>query len=226
LYGKGAPDKKALSACSKFSSKIKTLSRERITQEFTKILMGNNPQKILSLMQEHKIIPEIIGESFNPERIGSLIKNQKILGQLDKDIIFSLRLLIVLGFQFKKITKISNLLIINKKQNLILNDIAKTKIDTKRFNKLKIMELLYFYPSNSVLAALILMALKENLSASEFKKIAILFNNTIRPVFSISGKDLLKQGIPEGIELGKTLAQLEKKWIKSGFTLSRKDLLN
>jgi hypothetical protein len=148
------------------------------------------------------------------------------LGEVDKDIIFSLRLLIIIEFKFKKITKISNLLIINKKQNLILNDVAKIKIDTKRLDNLKMMELLYFYPSNSVLAAHILVAVKENLSASEFKKMAILFNDTKRPVFQISGKDLLKQGIVEGIELGKTLTQLEKKWIKSGFTLSRKDLLN
>lgn len=226
LYGKGAPDKKALLACSKFAPKIKTLSRERITQEFTKILMVDTPQKILKVMSDYKILSDILGKSFNPDRIGLLIKFQKTLGKIDKDVLFCLRLIITLGFQFKKITKISNLLIINKKQISILNDISKIKINTKRLNSLKMMELQYFYPSHSVLAALILQSIKDELSLADFKKLYDLLSVTKRPVFPISGKDLRLLGIPEGEKLGKTLKSLERKWIQSGFTLDRHTLIN
>lgn len=225
FYGKGALDKKAALACAKFAHKIKTLSRERITQEFTKILMGEAPQKILSFMQDYEILPDILSKNFNPDRIGSLIKFQKIMGNVDDDIIFCLRLITILNFQCNKITNISNYLILKKKQILIFNDILKIKIDTKRINKLKMMELIYFYPSNSVRAALIFHTLENEISNVDFKKILDVFNDTNRPVFPVSGRDLLAQGVHQGIELGKKLAQLEKRWIKSGFVMTRQELL-
>lgn len=225
LYGKGVPDKKALLACSKFALKIKSLSRERVTQEFTKILVAESPQKILKVMGEYKILPDILDKNFNPNRIGLLIKFQNILGKIDKDVLFCLRLIIVLDFQFKKITKISNSLIINKKNISILNDISNIKINTKRIDYIKTMEFLYFFSSNTVLAAFILQSIKDELSLLEFKKLYDLFKVTSRPVLPISGKDLLLMGIPEGEKLGKLLKSLEKKWIQSGFSLTRKDLL-
>lgn len=226
LYGKGVLDKKALSACAKFAPKIKTLSRERITQEFTKILIADDSQKILKVMSDYKILPDILGKSFNPDRIGLFIKFQKTLGEVDKDVLFCLRLIITLGFQFKKITKISNILIINKKQASILSDILKIKINTKRIDNLKMMELYYFYSSHSVLAALILQSVKDELSRADFKKLYDLLNVTKRPVLPISGKDLRLLGIPEGEKLGKTLKSLEQKWIQSGFKLERRALIN
>ncbi len=225
IYGKGAPDTKALAACAKFAPKIKILSRERITGEFTKILMGASPQKILEVMQVHKILPDILGKTFNPDRIASELKIEKILGTVDKDVIFCARLYIALGFSFKENRKFFNLLILNKKQISILNDIAKIKIDTTRFTNLKIMEYLYFYPWNSVATALIITAVKNEMSPAQFKKIWDLFIDTKRPVFMISGKDLLALGYSEGIEMGKKLENLEKRWIASGFKMTRKELL-
>lgn len=225
MYGKGAPDAKGLSASARFAPKIKTLSRERITQEFTKILMGDNPQKILSIMKTHKTLPDILGVKFDPNRIGSELKIEKILADVDKDVIFCARLFIALGFSFKENAKFSNQLILNKKQISILNDLVKIKIDTQRLQKEKMAEYLYFYSWNSVAAALIISAIRENISPAQFKKTWQIFINTKRPVFMISGKDLLALGYTQGIEMGKKLKSLEKKWIKSGFTLTREELI-
>ena len=224
-YGKGSPDKKGLMASAKFASQIRTLSRERITQEFIKILMGTNPQKILSVMQTHKILPTILGKTFNPDRIGSELKIEKIISQVEKDVIFCVRLFILLGFSFKENGKFSKYLILNKKQILILNDLVEIKIDTKRLKSQKMMEYLYFYPWNSLAAALIISAIKENISVAEFKKTWNIFINTKRPVFVISGKDLLSLGYSAGPQMGKKLKLLEKKWINSGFVLTRQELL-
>ncbi len=224
-YGKGAPDKKGLAASAKFSSKIKTLSRERVTQEFTKILMGEKPQKILEVMQTAKILPDILGKGFHPDRIGSELKIEKIAGVLEKDVIFAVRFFIALGFSFKENAKFSNHLILNKKQISLLNDITKIKMDTQRLNQLFFAEMLYFYQWNSVAASLIIFAVKENMPVSEFKKTWKIFKDTKRPVFMISGKDLKALGYSEGIEMGKKLKSLEKKWIESDFTRTRQELL-
>lgn len=224
-YGKGVPDKKGLMASAKFAPNIKTLSRERITQEFTKILLGDNPKKILKIMTDHKILPDILGKNFDPDRIGSELKIEKITGILEKDVIFCARLFTVLGFSFKENAQFLNLLILNKKQISLLNDLMKIKIDTQRINDLYLKELLYFYDWNSVAAALIIFAVKENLSLIQFQKTWKIFIETKRPVFRVSGKDLLALGYQEGKEMGDTLKSLEKKWIKSGFTLTREELL-
>lgn len=225
LYGKGKADKKAVSACAQFAPKIKTLSRERVTQEFTKIVMGDAPQKILAVMQNYKIIPDILGKDFNPDRIGSMIKIQKKAEGATKDILLCTRLLGVMDFQFQKITILSNLLIINKKQKSILDEIPKIKIDMKRIETSNIQELLYKFSWNSVAAALIVFAVKENISPIKFKKIWDLFLNTKRPVFKISGQDIISLGFAQGPDVGKMLKQLEQKWIRSGFTLTPKDLM-
>ena len=49
-YGKGAPDAAALAACAAAADRIATLSRERISQEFFRILAAENPAPILRLM--------------------------------------------------------------------------------------------------------------------------------------------------------------------------------
>ncbi len=225
-YGKGAPDQKGLAASAKFAPQIKTLSRERITQEFTKILMGQSPQKILKVMQDHKILPDILGENFDPDRIGLELKIEKILSDVDKDVFFCVRLFIALGLSFKENGKYSNQLILNKKQLSILNDLVKIKIDTKRLQSQEMMKLLYFYSWNSVVAALILSAIIENISPAVFKKTWEIFKDTKRPVFPISGKDLLALGYSQGIEMGKKLKALEKKWINSEFAYTRTELLS
>lgn len=225
-YGKGAPDQKGLAASAKFAPKMKTLSRERITQEFTKILMGESPQKILKVMQDHQILPDILGKNFDPDRIGSELKIEKILEGCDKDVFFCVRLFIALGFLLKEKGKYSNYLILNKKQLSILNDLVKIKIDTKRLQSQEMEKLLYFYSWNSVAAALILSAVKDNISPATFKKTWQIFKDTKRPVFVISGKDLMALGYTQGVDMGKKLKTLEKKWINSGFTLTRAELLS
>ncbi len=37
------------------------------------------------------------------------------------------------------------------------------------------------------------------------------------PTFSVTGEDLMKQGIPQGPELGRELSRLEEEWIAGGF---------
>ena len=63
LYSAGLPDKKALSACRAASDKIAGLSKERITQEFFKILSVDNQAEILALMFDNGILLPLIQPS-------------------------------------------------------------------------------------------------------------------------------------------------------------------
>jgi tRNA nucleotidyltransferase/poly(A) polymerase len=46
-----------------------------------------------------------------------------------------------------------------------------------------------------------------------------------RPVFPLSGKDLVAAGVPPGPEVGQRLKEIEERWIESGFVLNREELL-
>ncbi len=226
LYGKGAPDKKALVACAKFAPKISTLSRERVTQEFTKIIMADNPQKILSVMQTHKILPEILGKTFHPDRIGSTVKIQKKALGADKDVLYCARLPSVLGFQFKESGKIFNHLILKKKDISILVDACKTKFDTKRLDTYSFAKNLYHFSWGAVAVAVMVAAVKAELTPLQFQKIWAKFLKTERPVFPVTGKDLLAKGFVQGEAMGAELKRLETLWIKSKFVFTKSDLLN
>ncbi|MCD8497273.1 MAG: CCA tRNA nucleotidyltransferase [Alphaproteobacteria bacterium] len=67
LYGKGAPDEAALAACCDQADKISTLSRERITQEFFKILSVTHPVDNLGIIFKNGILKEFHYPDYNPD---------------------------------------------------------------------------------------------------------------------------------------------------------------
>lgn len=225
LYGRGQADRQGLIACAKFASKIGTLSRERVTQEFTKILMGTAPHKILAVMQVHKILPEILGKSFYPDRLGSLLKIQRFAEGAGHDSYFCARLFVALGYRFRNSSKIFNLLILNKKKISILSDLSKIKIDTQRINNINIAANLYRFDRSVVATAVMVAAQKEHMTLPRFKKLWGIFVEMEAPVFPVAGKDLMALGMSHGVQIGVQLSRLEKIWIISGFTLTRQELL-
>jgi hypothetical protein len=50
--------------------------------------------------------------------------------------------------------------------------------------------------------------------------------NWQKPEFPLSGADMLSGGLASGPEVGKRLKQLEEKWLASGFSLTKAQLLD
>lgn len=222
VYGRGAVDKVALASCARYAPKIKTLSRERVTQEFTKILMGASPQKILQLMTDHKILPSVLGKNFDGNKFATLLKLTKNIGAVDPDIIFAARLITVMGGSHK----IPDTLIFTKKQIGIFESSTKIKLtDVTTITPLQMMELVYLHSLPSLFVAVVLACLAEQVTPARFSKLWALLHSTKRPQLPVTGRDLIAAGYSEGVEMGKYLKSLEKKWIASGFKLSRPELL-
>lgn len=59
LYGAGDPDPAALKACQKHAHLMSALSKERIMQEYLKILNSDKAVATLSLMHNHGVMPEL-----------------------------------------------------------------------------------------------------------------------------------------------------------------------
>ncbi|MGZ9109285.1 MAG: CCA tRNA nucleotidyltransferase [Micavibrio sp.] len=77
LYGKGAPDAAALSACRDAAEQIKTLSRERITQEFLKIIGVENAPDTLAIMFDHGVLGDLPHPDFEVDTFRALMGLQK-----------------------------------------------------------------------------------------------------------------------------------------------------
>jgi poly(A) polymerase len=65
----------------------------------------------------------------------------------------------------------------------------------------------------------------EMMRAAGYSRLLALAENWQRPVFPVSGADLIAVGLKSGPELGARLKELEDKWVASDFTLSRTELL-
>src|SRR5690606_18285387 len=64
-YGKGEPDAVGLHACLRAKFHIAKLSRERITQEYVKILPATGAAAVLDMLRVYDILPDLINPDFN-----------------------------------------------------------------------------------------------------------------------------------------------------------------
>jgi poly(A) polymerase len=206
-YGEGRPDAAALEACSAAADKVATLSKERITQEFLKILMTPDPATLLHLMQDCGIMISLTGEAFGSPALQRLVDLQRryeapaVLG----------RLALVSGFA---VDRCDEWLVLSNNQKHMIAAIGAVQA-AMGYTKKAIRELVYRHGNEAVFQSyLIALSLKDRTPDLELMDIARYWH---APSFPITGKDLIKQGIPPGPELGRKLKELEEKWISSDF---------
>lgn len=79
-YGSGAMDAAGLTACTAVAPLLGLLSRERVTQEFKKILLGVDPIPVLEIMRGHDVLPQIMPLDLQVERLAALLRLDGAVG--------------------------------------------------------------------------------------------------------------------------------------------------
>lgn len=206
LYGKGMPDPAALAACRESAKQVVTLSRERITQEFIKILMADNAAGILSVMLLNNVMDDLPHPEWDIHALKELIGMQKRLGAQSLEARFYL----ICAGRAEHMAVLSKYLLFSnaQKQNLeSLFEVVESPMGVK--------ERLYRYGreigAQSVLISTILSGVRIH-----DEDIRILKSWTI-PTFPVSGDDLKSLGIPSGPEMGRILRDIESWWIENKF---------
>lgn len=218
FYGKGAPDQKALAACRIHAAKIKTLSRERITQEVLKLLSAPRCVGVLQIMREHKILPALFSGTTDFEGLARLVKNEPVANVAAR--------LAMLGAGTKTgQKKLETTLILPNALRTEISRVYQATTGLKRMDDKALQKLLYRYGRETALGAFDVFCAKKNIPAAERRKGREFLENRPIPVFPVTGRDLLRTGLTAGPEMGKALKRLEAAWIKSGFALSKEDLL-
>ena len=208
-YGCGDPDQEALEACKAAAHKIPELSKERITQEFLKILSVDNPVDVLTLMFDNGVLTEFVFDGDNLETLKHLCTFQKNYGLG----FVASRIYALAGLSLDNVTKMESLLLLPKvfkKDMQAINDILNLP-DLKTDHAVKVA----VYKCGRVTTAQALMielATDRVMNGYAPKAIDIIQNWDI-PTFPVTGEDLMKEGIPQGPELGKELSRREEKWL-------------
>ena len=199
-------DSIALEACHNHKSKLAALSKERITSELRKILSAPNPLEVMIKMNETGVLNEL----FQNVSIDSLEAYLKTEEKFKININWLGRLLSLQVTQEEESLKLTRCEFKFLKQ-------TKSAIE----NQIHVLEFSYYNGVENGKIYSILQNFRHNIILS--KNLLNQINSLATKKFPITAKDLMPE--ISGKKLGEALRSLEDRWIKSNFTLSKKELL-
>ena len=207
FYGKGAPDEAALQACADLSDQIATLSKERIAQEFLKIMAASDPAAVLALMQKARVLPDLFSKDYDAV----------VLARLQSQDVIT-RLIVLGGFSVQALDVFANTMTLSNKQQkryvdtLAAADLLREGQDAK---------VVIYHKGNEITAqALLLRAAQKDQKPDLY-----ICQNWDAPAFPVSGEDLKQAGIDQGPEMGRILRELEDYWLQNDFAPDKLSLL-
>ena len=198
LYGDGY-DSEGLKACENAADKIASLSKERITQEFFKIMASDRPYDVLSVMFEHKILKSFEFSNYDHTFFEHFCTFQAryTLNAL------SSRLFVFAALDFGNVKTMEELILFPK---VFLKDMQ--AID----GALNLPDL-----SCDHAVKVSIYTFGRSITAQALKAIEIIQKWDI-PDFPVTGEHLKARGMSEGVAMGEELRRLENIWIESGFS--------
>ncbi len=213
LYGEGKFDVAGLNACKKHSGDIKNLSRERITQEFFKIIASDKPYDVLNVMFKYGVVSEFnfVDDNLKFFEYFCGFQSRYRLSAI------SARLFVMAGLDLGNIKKMESLVLFPK---VFLKDM-------KAINgALKLPDLVcdaavracIYRFGRSITAQVLMIELADDRVMNSYAPAALgIIQTWDIPDFPVSGNDLIAQGMTAGKALGVELDRQENEWIKNDF---------
>ncbi|MBY0280935.1 MAG: CCA tRNA nucleotidyltransferase [Alphaproteobacteria bacterium] len=197
-YGKGEPI--IIPELKNCRERLASLSKERIAQEFLKLLGANSPLISLALMKKDEIFLSLFGENPSLEKIESIVG----LENLSDIRISPIRRLYALYENKDK-------LLLSNEQKKHLHSLNKALLETDRRR-------VYYYFGKEI-------TLDWTLWTEDYQENLSWLNQQTDLIFPLKGQDLLDKGIKAGPLLGMVLKKTEDWWISKDFMPSREECL-
>jgi poly(A) polymerase len=206
-FGDQSVDETALRACVTAANSLKSLSRERIASELTRMLALPDPSFAVGLMADYDIfdtfLPELTADAAN--KIGRLVKREGEFGQAPS---MPARLLVLLPGDTKVVQDVGRRL---KLSNRLIKDLI-ARIVSDEVNEQKIRAIGY---AAGVSAARDIAMLYANDTA--VPACLSRLENWTPPQFKLKGGDLISMGLAAGPIVATRLQQIEQQWVQEGF---------
>jgi poly(A) polymerase len=199
-FGKGAPDKAALDACTARANDLMALSRERIAAELIKILETLSPQDTLELMLRHGILTPVLPEIVHAHALRRLVERESSLEIAANPL---RRLAALVGPNPIVARDIAMRLKFSNAQSRRL-------ISACSVSGLMTVEALAYRIGVDEARDRLLLA---DGSAADFERL----HNWVKPIFPITGGTLIERGLAAGPVVANTLKSIENSWINAGF---------
>lgn len=221
-FGHEPFDEEGLQACARYAFHLPILARERVTEEFLKILELPSPLYALDSMGETRVLAHIL----HPETWQDL----KSLVALEKTTGIAPQALLRLTAFHPVLEEVKTHLRLSKKQESILTFLVRNhKLVTMDsfqqqaylWGKEKTFDLALFQTARRLTA--LEVSLEE---ASHFlQEMHQLFDPWVVPNFPLTGAELLARGVQQGQKLGNLLKTVETWWVDQNFEPSHEECL-
>lgn len=227
-YGHGRPDQEGLKACAAMKEGLRELSAERVWMELRRLLGAPDPVRVLLWMRTAGVLDIVLPES-SKWGIDLIPRLAAAEGELDLEPDALLRLMAIIPPKPETVTALAKRLKLSNADAQRLDAWAAAKLP--RSAPPELARELYAADRQAVLDRLVLerARVEGDASAAETRDrldASLRFASSWeRPVFPVSGKDLLVRGMAPGPQIGETLGALEKRWAESGFALTAAELL-
>lgn len=245
-FGQFDVDLETFNACRKAARKLENLSRERIADELMKLLATDDPLYAIEEMIAADVFEHIV-DAIDPAAVQLLAplmlreeahrvkpsSVRRLVGLLPKDTEQAVEIAKNLRMS-KKLQKAveARLTVTPAKAGVQANkDSSADALDSglRRNDEVKldalaptpsgIRALAYWHGREAARDRALLFGAEEDIAA-----ILEQLSGWEPPIFSITGGDLITQGMKPGPEVSKTLAKLEREWVESGFQMKEAEI--
>jgi poly(A) polymerase len=229
-YGSGRPDADGLRACARAKDKLSTLSAERVWSETKKLLSAADPSRALLWMRQAGVLTEILPETekWGIDGIHGLVAAEKSLGWTPDPI---LRLAAIVPPDAARLDALAKRLKMSNSEAAQFATWANAPVPPDEVTDVGFDRLLYRQGAEGLVMRLRL-ALASVRTAAEgdpgamrkSARLSVLLKraeNYEKPVFPVSGADIVAAGVPAGRRVGEILKELEGFWVERNFALDR-----
>lgn len=229
-YGHGRPDADGIRACTRLKDGLSRLSVERIWSELKKTLSAPDPSRALLWMRQTAVLTAVLpeGEKWGIDFIHGLIRAEQAHGWPADPM---LRLQALVPPYDARMDALASRLRLSKAEAARLSNWAKTP-EPKADRSDKLLALDLYRGDRQAIVDRLKLALSASMEKQDAKASASFIRQLHyaetwhKPEFPLSGADMLSDGLESGPEVGKRLKQLEEKWLASGFSLTKAQLLD
>lgn len=222
LFGHGDPNMEALAACEKHADGIQYLSKERVTDEFLKILSVPDPSKIIHYMIECNILMDVLHARFNQDVFSAFCTLQE-----DNEAVDVMgRLAMISNGDESHFKTLNKSLVLSNKQKTHFVEIMKTYKALNDLSESQLKRLLYKEGKEIFVQAALIHAAKGALEPDHLEFVMHLVTRWDIPSLPISGTDLIELGFKQGPELGDVLRHVETWWVSEVFKPNKEACLD
>jgi poly(A) polymerase len=219
-YGKGEIDAEGLRAAAEARDKLKTLSAERIAKELLRLLEADHPGPVLRVMAATGILSELLPGALQLPRLERLAEMDAVYA-FPRDAV--LRLAALLPDDDEAAHAVADRLRLSNADRTRLELALGGGTIPARLSAQEAQRLLYRLGAARFRDKLLLQWAAASASGSMsaptdvWRQLLDMAESWQRPRFPLTGRDVMKAGVPEGPEVGRVLAKLEDWWVEGDF---------